>query len=190
MKILLLIDSLDVGGAETHVEMLATELTQMGHKIVIASSGGKIHNRLKQNGIKCIKFPPITPLTTPSATTLSLICRFFLAHKVFLRLIKQEKPDLVHAHTRRTAFLVYQICKRHKIPLVVTAHAKFSMKFPQNSLSRWGYRTITVSEDIAEHLIRHKVPKKQLEIVPNGVKLPPKIQFIPPPPRRKRKCEK
>ena len=40
MKILLLIDSLGIGGAETHVFELAGGLRELGAEVCVASSGG------------------------------------------------------------------------------------------------------------------------------------------------------
>ena len=50
MKILILSDSLNVGGAETHIELLANEIYKMGHEVAVASAGGLIQSRLKLRG--------------------------------------------------------------------------------------------------------------------------------------------
>ena len=174
MKILLLIDSLDIGGAETHVEILAIELKSMGHEVVIASGGGKIHDRLIKNGIKCICLPQIEP----SKQTLKSwvlkpfpIQQYLRQKRAVSRLITQLNPHIVHTHTRRTAFFAHKTCKKLKIPLIVTAHAKFSMNFPKKALSKWGDTTIAVSEDIKNHLVQHRVAHEKIEIIPNGVQI-------------------
>ena len=41
MKILMLADTMDIGGAETHVYELSRSLSSMGHRIKILSGGGK-----------------------------------------------------------------------------------------------------------------------------------------------------
>ncbi len=253
MKILMLIDSMNIGGAETHVEILATELKNLGHKVIIASSGGTIQSKLEHQGLACLTFPKITRNITrnstlakaapqetrnstlakaalqetrnstfakataqepehpqfclppraqtqnatpssaqntpppPAQTTPTCadsnqahkinqkspwIFRFLAARSVINKIICREMPEIVHAHTRACAFLVHKICKKHKIPLIVTAHAKFSMNFPKNLLSKWGEETIAVSEDIKNHLISNGVPKNQIRVIPNGVRLP------------------
>ena len=171
MKILMLIDSMNVGGAETHVETLSGELANMGHSVTLASAGGKICKRMARDKIKLVLLPPITPSAEKTVKN-SLICRIFTARKILSRLIKKEKPDVVHAHTRRTALLSHAICKALKIPLIVSAHAMLSMKFPKNLLSVWGDGTIAVSEDIKKHLALHGAPVKSIEVIFNGVKLP------------------
>ena len=182
MKILMLIDELNIGGAETHVEALAKELDLKGHKIILASAGGIIQNKLLKSGIKCFSLPLIFPNARNSAKKehksppAPLLCRFLAARDVIIRIIKNEDPDIVHAHTRRTAFLAHRICKKSHIPLVVTAHAKFSMQFPKNLLSKWGDRTIAVSKDIKNHLIYHNVSAEKIEVIVNGIILPSKNQ--------------
>ena len=42
MKILLLTDKMDIGGAETHVFSLARELHRAGNRVAVASSGGAL----------------------------------------------------------------------------------------------------------------------------------------------------
>jgi glycosyltransferase involved in cell wall biosynthesis len=171
MKILMLIDSLGIGGAETHVEALACELSKLGHSVCVVSSGGIIANRMKKMGIKNVYLPPIThekSLNLPNLLNCLKNLQIIRSH------IKAEAPDIVHAHTRKTAFLVDKLCKKYKIPLVVTAHALFSMNFPKNILSKWGDATIAVSDDIKNHLITHNAKIKSIKVINNGVKMPPK----------------
>ena len=171
MKILMLIDSLDVGGAESHVEVLATELSAMGHEIIVASAGGVICKRLRRTNVRCVCLPKILKNGQKSGKC-SFVCSFFALQSIISRLVRHIKPDVVHAHTRRTAFLVNRVCKTQKIPLIVTAHALFVMNFPKNLLSKWGNQTIVVSEDIKNHLVAHKIPREQISVIANGVKLP------------------
>lgn len=174
MKILMLIDALDVGGAETHVEILADELAKMGNEIIVASTGGKIGARMSRRGIKMLFLPPLSKKTSSKKRkSYSLFVSGYLsAQKTLTNLIIKEKPDLIHAHTRRTAFLISWICKRHKVPLIVTAHAKFSMKFPKNLLSKWGDGTISVSDDIKNHLEFYGAHTNKIKVIHNGVSIP------------------
>lgn len=177
MKILMLIDSLGIGGAETHVETLALGLAELGSDVCVASSGGAIAQRLVAKGIPHLLLPSVVN-TSPR---LPLPLRLALAREMLARYIERERPDVVHAHTRRMAFLISGICRRRKIPLIFTAHAKFSMDFPKNIFSRWGDATIAVSEDIASHVIAHsgthsfvnflcRSGVKSITVIPNGVK--------------------
>lgn len=175
MKILMLIDSLRVGGAETHVETLAAELTRTGHRVVIASSGGKIAEKLKKQGVKHLSLPNISGRNDGCADVqVPLALRVSAARELISHYIAREHPDMVHAHTRRTALLAAGACKKYNLPLVTTAHAMFSMDFPRNLISEWGDGTIAVSEDIKNHLIKHsQVATDKILVIENGVRLLP-----------------
>lgn len=160
MNILLLIDSLGLGGAETHVYDLARELSQLGHSVSVASAGGALARQLKKCGVRHIKI------------------RFFTrgvilgVHDYFrLRsLVKQEKFDIIHAHSRRAALIGERIAHRARVCFVTTAHAKFSVSPIKKYMSRWGYYVSAVSEDIATYLSEeYGISPKRIKIIPNGV---------------------
>lgn len=174
MKILMLADSLDTGGAESHIETLALGLEARGHEVVIASFGGSTARKLMRAGIKCIELPRfcITSLSSPPCQSPKMN---YITHKLVLReliakTIDKELPDIVHAHTRMTTFLVQSTCRTRKIPLITTAHAKFSMNFPKNLLTKWGDALICVSEDIKNHILSQPaVAPKRIKVIFNGV---------------------
>ncbi len=151
MKILMLADSLDNGGAETHIYDLSVKLSQAGHNISVLSSGGNISECLKEQNICQIRYHS-HPLRTVYQT------------------IREQKPDVVHAHTRRAAFLCRILLTFMDFPFVFTAHARFSTEYPKNILSYFPKRTIAVSRDIAAHLTtRFGVSEASISIIENGI---------------------
>ena len=170
MKILILIDSLEQGGAETHVELLCSHLQKLGVDVFVASAGGAVAKRMKRAGIKQIYLPPYdVHWQKERESALSPIVSFGVSCNVLKRIVRRERPDIVHAHTRKTALLAHIICKREKIPLITTAHAMFSMIAPLNFLP-WGDGTIAVSEDIRDHIITKSLfPPTNIKIINNGV---------------------
>ncbi len=185
MKILMLIDSLHIGGAETHVLTLSRALTKLGAQVSVLSSGGALENDLKQHGIPTLRFP--AAVTSPVGL---LRCALFLR-----RLVRKQSFDVLHAHTRRCAALLRLLprmaapavavewpayrrrgVRRALAPLrVVTAHAAFTPRY--RSLSYWGETTVAVSEDIRAHLLRCFSPRLRqhpIRVIPNGVELTPK----------------
>lgn len=160
MKILLLIDSLGVGGAETHVLDLARELAAMGHGITVASSGGECAERLSALGVRHIRLRHFTRGAISSA----------LAYLRLSRLIRRERFDIIHAHSRRAAYIGERIAKRCGVCFVTTAHALFSTSPIKKYMSRWGYYVSAVSEDIAAYLTReYGVLPERISVIPNGV---------------------
>ncbi len=166
MKILLLTDRLDRGGMETHVETLAMGLQRRGIDVCILSAGGEIAKKLEGHGIRHITIPP------PSKKLLD----FFKRRRILKKLLRKEKFDILHAHTRLTALLLRM--ERTKVPRVVTVHARFSPSLLGRLLSYWGTHTVAVSRDLAEHTARaFGIPRDRIRIIPNGIDL---ARFSPP----------
>ena len=160
MKILMLCDSMDCGGAETHILTLSASLVLCGHEVCVASSGGRLVSALCKAGVRHVTLP------FGARSPLSLLsCRIALE-----RLLAREKFDIVHAHSRLAAFLAHNVIKRHGIAFAVTAHAYFSLSPLRRRLSRWGDATIAVSEDIKQYLVKnyHLLPNR-VTVIENGV---------------------
>ena len=100
MKILLLIDALDIGGAETHVLTLAKGLRAQGHTVAVLSSGGALEGALAACGVTIHRFP------TASLRRASLVLSLGRCVRTLRRLQRAQKFDIMHAHTRRTALLL------------------------------------------------------------------------------------
>ncbi len=183
MTIFLLIDRLSVGGAETHVVSLALALTARGNRVTVASSGGALEEKLQSGGARAIRLGggSLARSFAPNVVTL-------------LRAIRQEQPDVIHAHSRRTALLLRAVrfllrlapsCfLKQRIDLaggyrraalwraaapvcIVTAHARFRPSYRR--LSYWGDATVAVSQDLAEHLARAFGVSSRVTVIPNGI---------------------
>ena len=164
MKVLLLYDSMGVGGAETHVAGLAKRLAERGVSVVLAAKGGAVSKKLL-NERKDIKFAEIYPNKKSIHSVLRYVGRL-------RRLIDEEKPDVVHAHSRMTSFgvsLARRFCKTG-FSLVVTAHAMYRRGWMMRVCSRFGDRTIAVSEDIAKYLVKFfGVSRDGITVISNGI---------------------
>ncbi len=161
MRILLLTAQMDVGGAETHVLCLARALSKRGHKVAVASCGGRLVTVLRESGIEHMELP----LSSRSPRDM------LSAHIGLRRLIKGRELDVVHAHGRLVAFLADGICKEQGIPLVTTIHAHYKSNYFLDRLSRWGSGTVAVSYDLYRHLLEigKEIPIEHLRIIPNGI---------------------
>lgn len=159
MNVLLLTDRMEAGGAETHVLCLARELCRMGDRVIVASSGGRLATGLSEVGAEHI-----------SIATDKTLSSIFNSRRRLCDMITFEKIELIHAHTRICAFLARPLSERFGIPLVVTAHARFSVDPFYRRLSRWGDITVAVSEDIAEYLCRnYGIDRENVRVIPNGI---------------------
>ena len=134
MKILILTDRLDIGGAETHIAQLAKSLLESGEEVFVASSGGATADYLEQIGIPQLRMP----LGTHCPSQLVLL------HRKIRTFIKREGIDVAHAHARIPAFLIRGV-RRLGCAEIVTVHAKFRVGLLRRFLSHWGEHSIAVS---------------------------------------------
>ena len=95
LKVLMVTMGLDIGGAETHIVELSKELKKQGVDVSVASNGGVYVAELAENGIEHYE----VPLHKRSA---SLMLKSYLRLK---KIIKEMKPDIVHAHARIPSFV-------------------------------------------------------------------------------------
>jgi len=169
MKLLLLLSSLDRGGAETHLITLAASLARRGHSVTVVSSGGALVEELRREEIDHRALP------LDSRAPWKLL-RSYVSLK---QLLRREDYDLVHAHSRIPAFLVSSSARRKNIPLVTTVHARFRVNRLFRRYSRWGDRSIAVSEDLKQYLCEnYACSAERIEVIPNGID---SVRFSPDP---------
>ncbi len=151
-SICLLCSSFGIGGAETHVLTLARELSRMGHRVTVVSSGG-VYER-EADLFRHIRLPLDKK-------------RFFLfSLRSLKQLFRQEHFDIIHTHARFPAFL----CRLLRVRFVSTAHWVFSTRFPLGALSFWGEGCLAVSTDIKEYVEREYVLKREcVAVTVNGI---------------------
>ena len=160
MKILLVISSLECGGAESHFCALAENLVLMGHTVVAVSSGGRMADELEARGVRHIR------IRLCGKDPFEMIDAYFK----LLRLMKTETFDIVHVHTRLWAFLAYYAARRCKVPFTTTVHASFRTGYFYSKLSRWGNICISVSEDLSKYLAdNYRVSAANIRVIPNGI---------------------
>ncbi|MBQ8641317.1 MAG: polysaccharide pyruvyl transferase CsaB [Clostridia bacterium] len=177
MNILMVTMQMDIGGAETHILELCRALYRRGHHITLVSNGGVYADMLVQEGIRHIALPLHTK--TPAAVA--------KAWKGLDRCIREGSEwgdyELVHAHARIPAWICGQLWDRYRkhplirqgkrVPLfrfVTTAHLNFSLNPLWRRISRWGERTMSVSEDIVEYLAaEYGCVRERIQTTINGI---------------------
>ena len=160
MKIMMALMGLEIGGAETHVVELVKELHRRGHSILVVSNGGVYTAALEEPGIRHVHIPMHRRRIVDMLRSLRLL----------RRLIRQEKPDLVHAHARIPAFLCGILHRQMGFPFITSAHWVFEVTPLLRIVSDWGQRTVAVSEDIKTYLMeQYQVPPDQIHVTINAV---------------------
>ena len=159
-KVLMVLMGLEIGGAETHVVELSKELHREGWEVAVVSNGGVYERELTEAGIRCHR----APLHKRDAFLMLRSLR------ILRRVIREEKPDVVHAHARIPALLCGILQRQMGFPFVTSAHWVFYVNFLLKKIADWGERTIAVSDDIKTYLIEnYGVPAERISVTINGI---------------------
>jgi glycosyltransferase involved in cell wall biosynthesis len=164
-RILLMVDSLDVGGAERHVIELAASLVQSDWSVTIACSiEGALAPLARRANVE------VVPLLRGLAKR-----RVSPAYAWQLRrLLRRRRFDLIHAHMFASASAAALACSGTATPLVLTEHSEASWR---RQPARWFGRSvysrathvIAVSDSIRRRLIhRDGVPAERVSTIPNA----------------------
>ena len=160
MRVLMATMKLDIGGAETHIVELSKALTKRGVEVIVASNGGAYEQELAESGIRHIRVP---------FHSKNLLC-MRQAYRQLKEIIFDNQIDVVHAHARIPAFLCGLLHNRYHFRFVTTAHWVFTTRFPYNILTRWGDRSLAVSDDIKQYLIdNYGIADENIRVTINGI---------------------
>lgn len=164
MRLLLVVDSLNVGGAERHVVSLASALVQRGHRVTLACSvEGALAPLAEQAGVL------VRPLLR------HLVKRRFSPTFVgkLARFLRQSQFDLVHAHMYASVLASASALLGTGIPLVITEHSQANWRSRYARLcSQWSYQRAThiiaVSKEIRRRLSEQDgVPHERISVIMN-----------------------
>lgn len=133
---------------------LACAQEKLGHSVAIASEGGDFDALLAANRVE-------TMIVDHRRKPLALMKSLGTLHK----LVREWRPDVIHAHMMTSAVLAWPICQLARIPLVTTVHNEFQKS---SILMGLGTRVIAVSSAVGQSMIRRGIPESQLKVVLNG----------------------
>ncbi|MFH2138896.1 MAG: glycosyltransferase family 4 protein [Candidatus Omnitrophota bacterium] len=162
MKVLILTTHLNYGGISSYCVSLSNTLAQKGHTVFIASASGEMSVQLSHENI--------SQVAIPIRTKSELSPRVFLSIFKLVRLIRQQKIDIIHAHTRVTQIVAYYLSKITKVPFTTTCHGFFKRNIGRQIQPAWGDKVIAISDAVKKHLmIDFYVNEKQIALIPNGI---------------------
>ena len=165
MKILHLTTHLNRGGISQYIYSVGSAMRAKGHEIFVASAGGEMEEEFRKAQIHV----KIFPIRTKSELSLKI----YKALPSMMRWVKDERIDLLHAHTRVTQVAAFWIHYFTGIPYVTTAHGFYKRRLGRRLLPAWGKRVIAISESVGLDLQKnHEVPLDRTRVVYNGLDLP------------------
>ena len=163
MKIIQILPELNAGGVEGHVLDLAGFLASTGHESIVISNGGNMVAKLQQRGVRHVTMP----VHRKSLRSLLQV------HKLRAWL-RDEKPDVVHAHSRVPAWIAWLALRGINTPtrpkFVTTVHGFYSVN-AYSAIMTKGDRIIAVSESIRTY-VREKYPAcdpSRIVVIPHGI---------------------
>lgn len=163
MKIMHLLPSLSSGGVEQVVLELCQGLCAAGVENIVVSAGGPMVAAVEAAGARHIT----RPIGKKSLFTLMEVGKM-------AKLLRKERPDVLHMHSRVPAWVGYLAVKRlpkSERPAVVTSFHGFHSVNRYSAIMAAGDRTIAVSECMKQHIIDNypKTPVDSIVVIPNSV---------------------
>jgi glycosyltransferase involved in cell wall biosynthesis len=164
MTILFITNHLNIGGITSYVFSLAYGLKKRGHNIYIASSGGTLLPKFLEEDIVYIPIPIDTKQEVGPKLAFSLF--------KLLGQIKPHKIELTHSNSRTTQVLGSLLQSLSKVPHVTTCHGFFRKRPFRKLFPCWGKKTIAISKQVKEHLVKDfKVKAQNIYVIHNGIDL-------------------
>ncbi|MDP3803957.1 MAG: glycosyltransferase family 4 protein [Candidatus Omnitrophota bacterium] len=163
MKVLQVTTHLNIGGISNYIVSLSGALGDKGVRTIIASSGGDMERTLIVLGIPHKK--------------LDMDTKFEFGPKVFesafalIKIIKEEKIDIIHAHSRVSQVACCLASLVTGVPCVTTCHGFFKKRL-RGIFDTWGKKVIAISDAVKAHLEEDLgVKTARIELIYNGVDL-------------------
>jgi len=168
-RILHLTTHVNIGGITSYIKLLTKEMNKLEYNFCVASAGGTQTEFLEREGVKCFKLN----IRTKS----EISPKVFLAIKPVIDIIKRERIDLIHAHTRVTQMLSWWVQRFTGIPYMSTCHGFYKRRLGRRLIPGWGNKVIAISRPVENSLIEDfRVPKKKATTIFNAIDIPDLVQ--------------
>lgn len=161
LTVVQLIPALSSGGAERSALEIGRALVQAGHRSVVISAGGRMVEQLLSEGSEHVALE----LGRKSLRTLTQLT-------ALRRVLREIKPDIVHARSRLPAWLGWWAIKgmRPRPHFVTTVHGLNSPGRYSGILLR-GERVIAVSQTLRDYVLSHYrwLEPSRVRVIPRGI---------------------
>lgn len=161
--VLQIVPALDTGGAERTTVDTAGALAQAGVRALVAAEGGRLVPELQARGGVWLPFPAAT--RNPATMALNV--------RRLVKLIRDEKPAIVHARSRAPAWTALAACRITGTPFMTTYHGSYSgrtaLKIGYNSVMARGDMVVANSLYTRDLILRlFPWARERLRVVQNG----------------------
>lgn len=160
MNILHVLSGDFVAGSETSTAAVIDRQIQGGHRVWIAAG----------------KFTHATQARIYSVPIYNrgLVQRFLNIRRL-IQIIRDEKIDIVHAHSRAASWVSYWACFRTGTAYLSTFHGRQHLHFSNKRFNIYGPRCAAVCENIREQMLEETrvFQPEQITVIRNGINLKP-----------------
>ncbi|MCX7867137.1 MAG: glycosyltransferase family 4 protein [Limisphaera sp.] len=163
MKVLQLVPALNEGGVERGTLEIGRYLVEQGHEALVISHGGRLVPALEAAGVRHLTLP----VHRKGPGGLLLLPRL-------RRLLRTEKPDILHLRSRWPAWLGWLAWRSLPAPqrprLVTTVHGFYTVN-PYSAIMTRGERVIAVSQSIRDYILQHypRTDPARIRVIPRGI---------------------
>lgn len=158
LRILMVLDQLNIGGTETHTLALCRELMRQGVKIIVAGKDGKMLEPFI--GIGC----PIYELDFVTQQFEANTKHYPELLQQLSSIIESEQIDIIHAHQFPSGKIAKSAADKYGVPFVFTAHGTYYEAALFDDLRH--SVVISVSPAVERMLQGHNVVS---QLIPNGI---------------------
>jgi glycosyltransferase involved in cell wall biosynthesis len=156
MRILQIVSSSRISGAEKHVVVLSNRLLRRGHEVLaICPQGDWLPGQLRDASV------PLCELKFRGA-------HFFRCLLDVLQYVRNNRIDLIHAHLTKATYIGYIVGRLTGLPLISSLHTRTSDLVYRRLMPAPNNRIITVSNFLRDMLIGQGIPAWMLTTIYNG----------------------
>ncbi len=165
-SILQILPELNTGGVERGASDLAIYAKNKGYRLITASKGGRMVERLEHEGCEHIE------LNLKTKNPVRIIINIFKIRNI----CRKNNVKMIHARSRAPAWSGYYAARSLKLPFITTFHGFYKNNFPlkkyYNGIMAKGDKIIAVSDFIRQHIFdTYEVDAKKVTVIHRGVDL-------------------
>ena len=162
IKVMHVLTDTNIGGAGIWlINFLENYDREKFEVVAVLAKNAALLPRIKELGVKTVELDGIGDISFSIPSV-----------KSFVKVIKEEKPCIVHTHASLSARIAAKICKT---PVVHTRHCIEGKKsFPVNAVYRLINKTLSayvtgVSRAVYDNLIADGIPESKVALIYNGI---------------------
>ena len=164
-RVLMVIDHLDMGGAQRHVTLLAAALVERGHEVHVLHTGAPIVHLDPRVHVRRLLAERVARRDEPYLEALVMRCAL------------EVRQTVMHAHLFASALAAARTARRLGLPLVMSHHSAGTWQEAEDrqllrqALDHASYH-FTASPQIRAFLLEQGLPARIVEFLPNAIRVP------------------